>query len=155
MKKRKNKKALTFRNVIIQLLIHFAITFSMLAIIGTVTGVIVGSSNIGGIFAWQLMFAVSIVFSVIFFFVFKINKITIFGQTTIIYVLFNIVVYLVCFSILPGLFNFRNPENVNFFLCSIAMSIFGYIIIATILLIKNKKENDNLNKYLDNFKERD
>ena len=155
MKKIKNKKALAFRNILIQLLIHFAITFSMLVVISTIASVIVGNSSMGSIFGWQLILIVSILFSVIFYFVFKINKITIFGQTTIIYILINIAAYLVCFFIVPGLFNFQTKQNVNFFLCSVGMSIFGYIIIASILLIKNRKENDKLNKYLNNYKERE
>ena len=127
----------------------------MLALISTISGAIVGSNAIGGIFQLSLILLVSLVLSIVFYFIFKINRISLFAQITIVYMIIAIASYLVCFYVIPGLFNFNNPENVIFFLSSLAITLSGYGIIALIILLKSKKENDNLNKSLNEFKGRE
>lgn len=150
-----NNKKIKVRNIILQVLIHFAIIFSMLALIVTFCGAIVGSNAMGSLFAWILILVTSIVLAVVFYFIFKINRISLFLQITIVYLLIAFSVYLVCFYVMPGLFNFSNQQNVLFFLSSLAITLSGYGIIAVIILLKTKRENDNLNKSLESFKERD
>lgn len=151
----KNKKFQTIKNVILQILIHFAIIFSILALISTISGAIVGSNAIGGIFQLSLILLVSLVLSIGFYFIFKINRISLFVQITIVYLLISFAAYFVCFYVIPGLFNFNNPENILFFFSSLAITLSGYGIIALIILLKSKKENDSLNKSLNEFKGRD
>lgn len=150
-----NKKFQTIKNIILQILIHFAIIFSILALISTISGAIVGSNAIGGIFQLSLILLVSLVLSVGFYFIFKINRISLFVQITIVYLLISFAAYFVCFYVIPGLFNFNNPENILFFFSSLAITLSGYGIIALIILLKSKKENDSLNKSLNEFKGRD
>ena len=151
----KNKKFQTIKNIILQILIHFAIIFSILALISTISGAIVGSNAIGGIFQLSLILLVSLVLSIGFYFIFKINRISLFAQITIVYLLISFAAYFVCFYVIPGLFNFNNPENILFFFSSLAITLSGYGIIALIILLKSKKENDSLNKSLNEFKGRD
>ena len=155
MKKENNKKLNSFKKIVLQILIHFTIIFSMLAIISTISGAIVGSNTTGGFFGLTLILLVSLILSIVFYFIFKINKISLFLQITIVYILLAFVTYFINFYTIPGLFNFSSSENVMFFLSSIAITLIGYGIIAMIILLKTKRENDNLNKSLENFKERD
>ena len=155
MSNNKNKKINNIKNIFLQILIHFAIIFSVLALISVISGAIVGSNAIGSFFAWMIILLVSIILSIIFYFIFKINRISLFIQITIVYFLISIASYFVCFYVVLGLFNFTESKNIIFFVCSLGITLLGYGIIALIILLKSKRENDSLNESLASFKERD
>jgi len=147
--KTKAKFIISFRNVISKLIMHFAIVFSMFAIIDIFVGSLIGN-GVGGIFNWMILLIFSIVLSVVLYFIFKLNKISLLFQIIFAYLVIMIGVYAQGYMI--RLFTFY---DVRFFIICFLISLVGLFILSLVLLLKNKKENDNLNKYLNNFKERD
>ncbi len=145
----KNRKILNFRNVLVKLLVNFAIIFSMLSVMDIVVGSLVGN-RMGNLFIWGMVIIFSVVISVIMYFIFRINKISILGQITITYGIVTIGAYLQGYII--RLFSIH---DLKYFIISLVISVVGFLILSTILLIKNRKENDELNQYLEDFKERD
>lgn len=145
----KNKKLLAFRNVLMKLLVHFSIIFSMFSIMDIMIGSIIGNS-ISSLLMWGVILLFSAVISIIMYFIFKINKISIFAQITIAYVIIAFGSYLQGYLI--RIFSFHDKM---FLLISLGISLLGFLVLTTILLIKNKNENDNLNRELEEFKERD
>ena len=89
----KEKKLIALRNVITKLVINFAIIFSMFALLDIIVASII-SSGFGGFFSWIIIIICSLVLSVILYFVFKINKISLLGQIVISYTIVMIGVYL-------------------------------------------------------------
>lgn len=144
----KEKKLIALRNVITKLVINFAITFSMFALLDIIVASII-SSGFGGFFSWIIIIICSLVLSVILYFIFKINKISLLGQIVISYTIVMIGVYLQGYII--RLFTFY---DLRFFIICFIISLVGLLILSTILLLKNKKEDDDLNRYLNDYKER-
>lgn len=146
----KNKKILKIRNVLIKLLVHFTTVFTMLAVAFIGLSSMIGGVELNNLIPWGLIILVSIIESVIFYFVFKLNKISILTQVTLVYFTFIIFLY-----ILGYIFKIFNKNDIPFVILTIVMVLIGYGFISFILLIKNKRETDKLNQELSKFKERD
>ncbi len=145
----KNKKLLVFRNFIVKILVNFTVIFSMLAAFDIVVSSLLGNKT-GNFYMWIMIVLFAIIISVILYFIFKINKISILAQIVITYSVVSIGTYVQGYVV-----RIFSIHDLKFLLISISISLLGLLILATILLVKNKNENDRLNKYLENFKERD
>ncbi len=146
----KNKKVLKIRNILIKLLVHFTTVFTMLAVAFIGLSSMIGGVELNNLIPWSLIILVSIIESIIFYYVFKLNKISILTQVTLVYFTFIIFLY-----ILGYIFKIFNKNDIPFVLLTAVMVLVGYGIISFILLIKNKRETDKLNQELSKFKERD
>lgn len=146
----KNKKILKLRNALIKLLIHFTTVFSMLTVLFIGISSLIGGIEFSNIIIWILILAISLIESVVFYFIFKIDRMSLFVQITIVYFIFTLFLY-----ILGYLLRIFNRSDIKFVLITFGMVLVGYIVISLILLFKNKRENDRLNKELKKFKERD
>lgn len=146
----KNKKILKIRNILVKLLVHFTTVFTMLAVAFIGLSSMIGGVELNNLIPWGLIILVSIIESVIFYFVFKLNKISILTQVTLVYFTFIIFLY-----ILGYIFKIFNKNDIPFVILTIVMVLIGYGFISFILLIKNKRETDKLNQELSKFKERD
>lgn len=145
----KNKKLLVFRNFIVKILVNFTVIFSMLAAFDIVVSSLLGNKT-GNFYMWIMIVLFAIIISVILYFIFKINKISILAQIVITYAVVSIGTYVQGYVV-----RIFSIHDLKFLLISISISLLGLLILAAILLVKNKNENDRLNKYLENFKERD
>lgn len=145
----KNKKLLVFRNFIVKILVNFTVIFSMLAVFDIVVSSLLGNKT-GNFYMWIMIVLFAIIISVILYFIFKINKISILAQIVITYSVVSIGTYVQGYVV-----RIFSIHDLKFLLISISISLLGLLILAAILLVKNKNENDRLNKYLENFKERD
>ncbi|MGM9899180.1 MAG: hypothetical protein ACI32E_01215 [Bacilli bacterium] len=145
----KNKKLLVFRNFIVKILVNFTVIFSMLAAFDIVVSSLLGNKT-GNFYMWIMIVLFAIIISVILYFIFKINKISILAQIVITYSVVSIGTYVQGYVV-----RIFSIHDLKFLLISISISLLGLLILAAILLVKNKNENDRLNKYLENFKERD
>ena len=110
----------------------------------------IGGVELNNLIPWGLIILVSIIESVIFYFVFKLNKISILTQVTLVYFTFIFFLY-----ILGYIFKIFNKNDIPFVILTFVMVLIGYGFISFILLIKNKRETDKLNQELSKFKERD
>lgn len=146
----KNKKILKLRNALIKLIIHFTTVFSMLTVLFIGISSLIGGIEFSNIIIWILILAISLIESVVFYFIFKIDRMSLFVQITIVYFIFTLFLY-----ILGYLLRIFNRSDIKFVLITFGMVLVGYIVISLILLFKNKRENDRLNKELKKFKERD
>lgn len=146
----KNKKILKLRNALIKLLIHFTTVFSMLTVLFIGISSLIGGIEFSNIIIWILIVAISLIESIVFYFIFKIDRMSLFVQITVIYFIFTLFLY-----ILGYLLRIFNRNDIKFVLITFGMVLVGYIVISLILLFKNKRENDRLNKELKKFKERD
>lgn len=146
----KNKKILKIRNILIKLLVHFTTVFTMLVVAFIGLSSMIGGVELNNLIPWGLIILVSIIESVIFYFVFKLNKISILTQVTLVYFTFIIFLY-----ILGYIFKIFNKNDIPFIILTFVMVLIGYGFISFILLIKNKRETDKLNQELSKFKERD
>lgn len=146
----KKKTNLKIRNTLIKLLVHFTTVFSMLSVAFIGLSSAIGGVELNNLIPWGLIVLASIVESIIFYFIFKLNKITIIGQVTLVYFTFIFFLYL-----LGYIFKIFNKKDVPFFITTVVMVLVGYGIISLILLLKNKRETDKLNQELNRFKERD
>lgn len=145
----KNKKLLVFRNFIVKILVNFTVIFSMLAAFDIVVSSLLGNKT-GNFYMWIMIVLFAIIISVILYFIFKINKISILAQIVITYSVVSIGTYVQGYVV-----RIFSIHDLKFLLISISISLLGLLILVAILLVKNKNENDRLNKYLENFKERD
>ena len=145
----KSKKLLVFRNFIVKILVNFTVIFSMLAAFDIVVSSLLGNKT-GNFYMWIMIVLFAIIISVILYFIFKINKISILAQIVITYAVVSIGTYVQGYVV-----RIFSIHDLKFLLISISISLLGLLILAAILLVKNKNENDRLNKYLENFKERD
>ncbi len=146
----KNKKILKIRNILIKLLVHFTTVFTMLVVAFIGLSSMIGGVELNNLIPWGLIILVSIIESVIFYFVFKLNKISILTQVTLVYFTFIFFLY-----ILGYIFKIFNKNDIPFVILTFVMVLIGYGFISFILLIKNKRETDKLNQELSKFKERD
>lgn len=146
----KNKKILKIRNILIKLLVHFTTVFTMLVVAFIGLSSMIGGVELNNLIPWGLIILVSIIESVIFYFVFKLNKISILTQVTLVYFTF-----IFFFYILGYIFKIFNKNDIPFVILTFVMVLIGYGFISFILLIKNKRETDKLNQELSKFKERD
>lgn len=146
----KNKRILKLRNALIKILIHFTTIFSMLTVAFIGISSLIGGVDFGNIIIWLMIFIISLIEAIVLFFIFKIDKMTLFIQITVVYFTFTVFLY-----ILGYLLRIFNMNDIKFVLITLGMVFVGYIIISLIILFKNKKENDRLNKELRKFKERD
>lgn len=146
----KNKKILKIRNVLIKLLVHFTTVFTMLVVAFIGLSSMIGGVELNNLIPWGFIILVSIIESVIFYFVFKLNKISILTQVTLVYFTFIFFLY-----ILGYIFKIFNKNDIPFVILTFVMVLIGYGFISFILLIKNKRETDKLNQELSKFKERD
>lgn len=146
----KNKKILKIRNILIKLLVHFTTVFTMLVVAFIGLSSMIGGVELNNLIPWGLIILVSIIQSVIFYFVFKLNKISILTQVTLVYFTFIFFLY-----ILGYIFKIFNKNDIPFVILTFVMVLIGYGFISFILLIKNKRETDKLNQELSKFKERD
>ena len=149
MKKRKIK----LHNILIKLLIYFVSIFSILSIVFICASGLSGNSYLGSYFSWQIITFSSLLLTVIYYFILKINRITSTLQILLIYFSFILITYLVCF--LLRVFSFHGRQNLIFFLISVGITVFVFGVLLLILLYKQRKETKKLNKYLNKFKERD
>lgn len=145
----KNKKILVFRNFIVKILVNFTVIFSMLAAFDIVVSSLLGNKT-GNFFMWIMIVLFAFIISVILYFIFRLNKISILTQIVITYSVVTIGTYVQGYIV-----RIFSIHDLKFLLISISISLLGLLILAAILLLKNKKENDRLNQYLENFKERD
>lgn len=148
--KRKKVKIL---NILTKLLLYFVSIFSVLSIVCIITSSMTGQSFLGSYFTWQIIAIASILLTVVYYLILKINKISSFLQILSIYFIFAFVTYLVCF--LLRVFSIHTKQNLFFFLISVGITLVVFVILVVILLLKQRKENRKLNKYLDKFKERE
>ena len=146
----KNKKILKIRNILIKLLVHFTTVFTMLVVAFIGLSSMIGGVELNNLIPWGLIILVSIIESVIFYFVFKLNKISILTQVTLVYFTFIFFLY-----ILGYIFKIFNKNDIPFVILTFVMVLIGYGFISFILLIKNKRETDKLNNEISKFKERD
>ncbi len=146
----KNKKILKIRNILIKLLVHFTTVFTMLVVAFIGLSSMIGGVELNNLIPWGFIILVSIIESVIFYFVFKLNKISILTQVTLVYFTFIFFLY-----ILGYIFKIFNKNDIPFVILTFVMVLIGYGFISFILLIKNKRETDKLNQELSKFKERD
>lgn len=146
----KNKKILKIRNILIKLLVHFTTVFTMLVVAFIGLSSMIGGVELNNLIPWGFIILVSIIESVIFYFVFKLNKISILTQVTLVYFTF-----IFFFYILGYIFKIFNKNDIPFVILTFVMVLIGYGFISFILLIKNKRETDKLNQELSKFKERD
>ena len=146
----KDKKILKIRNVLIKLLVHFTTVFSMLAVAFIGLSSMIGGVELSNLIPWILIVLISIIESIIFYFVFKLNKISVLTQVTLVYFTFIIFLYF-----LGYVFKIFNKKDIPFVVITLIIVLIGYGLISLILIIKNKRETDRLNKELNKFKERD
>ncbi len=146
----KNKRMLKLRNALIKILIHFTTIFSMLTVAFIGISSLIGGVDFGNIIIWLMIFIISLIEAIVLFFIFKIDKMTLFIQITVVYFTFTLFLYL-----LGYLLRIFNTYDIKFVLITFGMVFVGYIFISLIILFKNKRENDRLNKELKKFKERD
>ena len=90
----KNKKILKIRNILIKLLVHFTTVFTMLVVAFIGLSSMIGGVELNNLIPWGLIILVSIIESVIFYFVFKLNKISILTQVTLVYFTFIFFLYI-------------------------------------------------------------
>lgn len=145
----KNKIIIIIRNTVLKFLVYFAIVFSVFALIDIFVGFVIGS-GVGGFFNWLILLGCSFILSIVLFFLFKINQISFLMQILLAYTIILIGVYLQGYVI--RLFSLY---DIRFFIICLVISILGLFLLSLILLLKNKRENDDLNKYLNQFKERE
>ena len=88
----KNKKLLVFRNFIVKILVNFTVIFSMLAAFDIVVSSLLGNKT-GNFYMWIMIVLFAIIISVILYFIFKINKISILAQIVITYSVVSIGTY--------------------------------------------------------------
>lgn len=147
MQKKKNIK---LRNALIKILIHFTTIFTMLTVAFIGISSLIGGVDFGNIIIWILIIAISLLEAIVFYFVFKIDRMSVFVQISVVYSIFIFFLYLLGF-----LLRIFNRSDLKFVLITLGMVVVGYIVISLILLFKNKRESDRLNKDLKKFKERD
>lgn len=147
---KKKKKMTIFRNLLTKFLVNFAIIFSILSIFYITVGAIIGVGNFSSVIVWGVITLFSVLLSVIFYFLFKMNQITIFLQIVLVYVIFTIAVYT-----LGYILRLFTIHDIPFFIVSIVISFIGLIILSLILMFKNHRETEDLNKKLKDYKERD
>lgn len=145
-----NKKTIKLRNALIKILIHFTTVFSMLTVAFIGISSLIGGIDFSNIIIWILIIAISLLEAITFYFVFKIDKMSLFVQITVVYSIFVFFLYLLGF-----LLRIFHRNDIKFVLITLGMVLVGYIVISLILLFKNKRENDRLNHELKKFKERD
>lgn len=145
----KNKKILNIRNILVKLLVNFAVIFSMLSVMDLVVSSLVGNTT-GNLFVWIMIILFSVILSVILYFIFKINRISILGQIAITYAVVTFSAYIHGYII-----RIFTLHDLKYFIIAIVISVIGFIVLSTVLLLKNKKEDERLNRYLESFKERD
>lgn len=148
----KNKK-LKLHNILIKLLIYFVSIFAILTLVFIIVSGLSGGSYLGSYFSWEIISISSLVLTVIYYFILKINRITSTLQILLVYFTFSLVTYLVCF--LLRIFSLHGKENLIFFLIAVGITFVVFGILLIVLLYKQRKETNKLNKYLNKFKERD
>lgn len=141
----KNKSKLS----IYSFLIMFAISFSLMILLHLILSLFVG---LGGYFHFNdfiLIFILSIISSLGIYIVLLFEKLNQVIQIDLIYIIFNIVIYTMCFVL-------KIYHNKLLFLfISLGISLLGLILITIVMNYFYNRENKSLNDSLLKYKERD